>query len=85
MPKMKFTKNNVNKVKHVFCVYSHYDKNGKRIRVGSTIDCKNRLKQQLKRIKAPYFSKKVTQTPTEARSLEKLICKRENPPLNQRC
>lgn len=85
MPLMKFTKKNIDKVNHEPCAYSHYNKNGKRIRIGSTGDCNTRLKQLLDEIKAPYFSKKVTKTQSEARALEKSICKLKNLPLNLRC
>lgn len=85
MTLMKYTKKNLEKVGHMPCVYSHHDKNGKRIRVGKTGDCNTRLNKHLGKIDAPYFSKKETKTQSEARSIEKSICKRENLPLNLRC
>ena len=85
MPKMKNTRKNLQKINHVPCAYSHYDKKGIRIRIGSTRDCKARLTGHFGKIKAKYFSKKETRTASEARSIEKSICERENPRLNSRC
>ena len=85
MPIIKFTKKNIGKVPHIPCVYSHYNNNGKKVRVGSTRDCNKRLSRHFGQIKAPYFSMKVTKTQSEARSLEKSICKTKSLPLNLRC
>jgi len=85
MPKSKFIKKNIKKVANSPCTYQFYNKNGNPIYVGSTKRCRVRLNQQLRNIKAPYFSTQMKNSPTQAHSTEKLLCRKIQPVLNLKC